>query len=107
DEGLLAAARQARDQYTKGRVMEGVIGSSEVWNSEIDRIQRFHDAFGTTVEEMETAAAAQIAGIFDIPFLGIRVVSNNITNGGPTTPRPPKPARITSTPWSSATSPRQ
>ena len=24
----------------------------------------------------------QIAGLFEIPFLGIRVVSNNITNGG-------------------------
>jgi adenosylhomocysteine nucleosidase len=83
DEGLLAAARSTRSSYQKGRVVEGVIGSSEVWNSEIDRIERFHEAFGTTVEEMETAAAAQIAGIFDIPFLGIRVVSNNITNGGP------------------------
>ena len=30
---------------------------------------------------METASAAQIAGLFQIPFLGIRVVSNNITNG--------------------------
>jgi adenosylhomocysteine nucleosidase len=82
DEGLLAAARRVRGQYRKGRVIEGVIGSSEVWNSELDRIQRFHDQFGTTAEEMETASAAQIAGLFQIPFLGIRVVSNNITNGG-------------------------
>jgi adenosylhomocysteine nucleosidase len=82
DEGLLAAARQARGTYGKGRVVEGVIGSSEIWNSELDRIERFHEAFGTTAEEMETAAAAQIAGLFQIPFLGIRVVSNNITNGG-------------------------
>jgi adenosylhomocysteine nucleosidase len=82
DAGLLAAARGARDQYTRGRVIEGVIGSSEVWNSEIDRIERFHETFGTTVEEMETASAAQIAAAFQIPFLGVRVVSNNITNGG-------------------------
>jgi len=82
DERLLDAARRARDQYTRGRVTEGVIGSSEVWNSEIDRIERFHETFGTTVEEMETAAAAQIAAAFQIPFLGVRVVSNNITNGG-------------------------
>jgi len=82
DEGLLAAARKARGHYEKGRVVDGVIGSSEIWNSEIDRIERFHDAFGTTVEEMETASAAQIAGLFHIPFLGIRIVSNNITNGG-------------------------
>jgi adenosylhomocysteine nucleosidase len=30
---------------------------------------------------METASAAQIAGLFQIPFLGIRVLSNNVTNG--------------------------
>jgi adenosylhomocysteine nucleosidase len=82
DEGLLAAARNVRGGYLKGRVVEGVIGSSEVWNSEIDRIEHFHDVFGTTAEEMETASAAQIAGLYQIPFLGIRVVSNNITNGG-------------------------
>ena len=81
DGDLLAAARSVRGQYQKGKVVDGVIGSSEVWNSEIDRIQRFHDQFGTTAEEMEAAASAQIAGLFQIPFLGIRVVSNNITNG--------------------------
>jgi len=82
DERLLAAARSVRTQYGKGRVVDGVIGSSEIWNSELDRVQQFHDRFGTAAEEMETASAAQIAGLFDIPFLGIRVVSNNITNGG-------------------------
>ena len=82
DEGLLSAARGARELYRKGRVVDGVIGSSEIWNSEIDRIQLFHDQFGTTAEEMETASAAQIAGLFRIPFLGIRVISNNITNDG-------------------------
>jgi len=80
DGRLLDAARLARDRYGKGRVVDGVIGSSEIWNSELDRIQRFHDAFGTSAEDMETAAAAQIAGQFDVPFLGIRVLSNNITN---------------------------
>ena len=81
DGQLLAAAASVKDRYTKGRVVEGVIGSAEVWNSELDRIQRFHDEYGTSVEEMETAAAAQIADLLHIPFLGIRVVSNNNTNG--------------------------
>jgi adenosylhomocysteine nucleosidase len=83
DEDLLTSARKMRARYRKGRVVEGVIGSSEIWNSEIDRIQYFHEKFGTTVEEMETASAAQIAGLLQIPFLGIRVLSNNITNDGP------------------------
>jgi len=82
NEQLLAAAVSVKHLYRKGRVVEGVIGSGEIWNSELDRIQRFHDQFGTSVEEMETASAAQIADIDRIPFLGIRVLSNNITNGG-------------------------
>ena len=82
NEQLLAAAERVKHLYHKGRVVEGVIGSSDIWNSELDRIQRFHDQYGTSVEEMETASAAQIAGFFQIPFLGIRVLSNNITNDG-------------------------
>jgi adenosylhomocysteine nucleosidase len=87
DKGLLASARGVRDRYRPGRVVEGVIGSSDTWNSEIDRIRRFHEAFGTAVEEMETASAAQIAEAFQIPFIGVRVVSNNITNGEKYEPR--------------------
>jgi adenosylhomocysteine nucleosidase len=82
DRLLLAAARRAQGAYTRGRVVEGVIGSSDVWNDEIDRVAWLHTTFGTAVEEMETASAAQIASLFNVPFLGIRVVSDNITNGG-------------------------
>jgi adenosylhomocysteine nucleosidase len=57
DEALLASARSVRSLYTKGRVTDGVIGSADVWNSELDRIARFHDQFGTSVEEMETASS--------------------------------------------------
>ena len=80
DEGLLASARSVRATYTKGRVVDGVIGSADVWNSELDRIAVFHEQFGTSAEEMEAASAAQIAAAYQIPFIGIRVLSNNITN---------------------------
>lgn len=82
DAALLAAAHGVSPPGAGARVVDGVIGSSEIWNSELDRIQRLHDQFGTTAEEMETASAAQIAGQFQVPFLGIRIISNNITNGG-------------------------
>jgi adenosylhomocysteine nucleosidase len=87
DGPLLAAARHARQDYTRGRIVEGVIGSADMWNDEIDRIAWLHTRFGTTVEEMETASAAQIASVFNVPFLGIRVVSDNVTNGGAYDPR--------------------
>ncbi|WHY64505.1 5'-methylthioadenosine/S-adenosylhomocysteine nucleosidase [Neobacillus sp. SuZ13] len=82
DKDLLAAANAVKDKYTKGKVVEGTIGSADVWNNEVDRIKWFHTNYGTSVEEMEGAAAAQIADAYDVAFLGIRVLSNNKTNGG-------------------------
>jgi adenosylhomocysteine nucleosidase len=87
DGSLLAAARSVKPLYTKGRVVEGIIGTSDVWNDELDRIARFHREYGTLVEEMETASAAQVASLLEVPLLGIRVVSDNITNGGAYDPK--------------------
>lgn len=81
-EQLLSIAHSVKSKYQRGKVVEGTIGSSNFWNNEIDRITWLHRHLGTSVEEMETSAAAQIALAYDVPFLGIRVLSNNITNGG-------------------------
>lgn len=80
DPTLLAVARQARGSYTRGRVVDGIIGSSDMWIDELDRVDQFHTDFGTSVEEMETASAAQVASALRVPFIGIRVLSDNITN---------------------------
>lgn len=82
DAKLLAIAESVKGSYAQGKVVEGVIGSADVWNSELDRIRDFREKYHTSVEEMETASAAQIAAAFNIPFVGIRVLSNNITNQG-------------------------
>jgi adenosylhomocysteine nucleosidase len=87
DDRLLAAARRAKPTYTRARIVEGVIASSDMWNDELDLIARYHDQFGTSVEEMETASAAQTASLLHVPFLGIRVVSDNSTNGTAYDPR--------------------
>lgn len=79
---LLAIANSIKAKYTRGKVVEGTIGSGNFWNNEIDRIAWLYQHFGTSVEEMETSAAAKMAFAYDTPFLGIRVLSNNITNGG-------------------------
>lgn len=82
DQDLLAAAKAVKDTHEEGKVVEGTIGSADVWNNEVDRIQWFHENFGTSVEEMEGAAGAQIAKAYDVPYLGIRTLSNNKVNGG-------------------------
>lgn len=85
DKELLMAAHKVR--YDKGGVVEGTIGSADVWNNELDRIQFFHQRYGTSVEEMEAASVAQIAKQFKVPFLGIRILSNNIINNEAYDPR--------------------
>lgn len=82
DPQLLQTALAIKATYTQGKVVEGVIGSADVWNNELDRIQYFHQNYKTSVEEMETASSAQIASLYNVPFIGIRVLSNNITNQG-------------------------
>jgi adenosylhomocysteine nucleosidase len=87
DSNLLAVARGVRSAYSRGRVVDGVIGSSDMWIDEVDYVTHLRASYGTSVEEMETAAAAQVAAARAVPFLGIRILSDNITNGGAYDPR--------------------
>ena len=70
------SARNDRNQ----RVYFGGVGSCETWNSEVDRINMLHYTFGTLCEEMEAAASAQITQLLHVPFISIRIISNNILN---------------------------
>lgn len=82
DSELIALATSIAKLHTRGKVVQGTIGSGNFWNNEIDRIAWLHKHLGTSVEEMESSAAAQIAHAYGIPFLGVRILSNNITNHG-------------------------
>lgn len=74
---LIKSAKNVMNTYKKGKVVEGVIGSADQWNRELDRIKWIHEKYATSVEEMETASAAQIAKTYKVPFLGIRILSNS------------------------------
>jgi adenosylhomocysteine nucleosidase len=76
-----ACSRQqsVRDHYQKGRVVKA--SSDRATPEQRDRShQRFHEAFGTSVEEMRPSAA-QIAGAFHVPFQ----VSGSCPTTSPTT----------------------
>ena len=76
DAGLLSAANAVKGTYTQGSVVEGVISTSDEWNNQIDRMLYLHEVNGSSCEEMETDAVAQICQTYDTPFLGIRILSN-------------------------------
>lgn len=77
DPDLVEVALSVADEYEYGEVVEGKIGSGDWWNREIDRIQWFHENFGTSGEEMEAFAVAQVAHLYDVPFLSLRTISNS------------------------------
>ncbi|MGS0679972.1 5'-methylthioadenosine/S-adenosylhomocysteine nucleosidase [Shewanella sp. 125m-7] len=76
DPALVEIALSQASSYTQGKVVLGRIGSCDEWNREVDRINWFHETMGTSVEEMETSAAAQVAEAYKLPFVSIRVLSN-------------------------------
>ncbi|WP_119008373.1 5'-methylthioadenosine/S-adenosylhomocysteine nucleosidase [Vibrio superstes] len=73
---LVKLALEQAEHYSQGKVVKGVIGTADEWNRELDRINWYHETLGTSVEEMETSAAALVAHAYQVPFLGIRVLSN-------------------------------
>lgn len=62
--------------YKNGKIVVGTIGTADQWNRELERIKFIHERYNTSAEEMETVAAAQVAKAFNIPFMGVRILSN-------------------------------
>ncbi len=81
DADLVRAA--AAVSWTEGAVVQGTIGSGDVWNNEFDRIAWLHENWGTMTEEMEAAASAQICAAYGVPFLTVRILSNTAVHGEP------------------------
>lgn len=76
DTALLEAANAVKSSYTGGSVVEGTIGTSNEWNNQIDRMLYLNKTVGTSCEEMETDAAAQICQTYSVPYLGVRILPN-------------------------------
>ena len=75
DPGLVAAALAT--PYEGGRLVEGIVGSADEWNREVDKLLWAQKTFGIVSEDMESASAHQVAEIYRIPFLAVRIISNS------------------------------
>jgi adenosylhomocysteine nucleosidase len=60
-----------------GTVTEGLIGSTDVWTSDPAEIAALHALYGARCEDMESAFVAQVCALHGVPFLAVRVISNN------------------------------
>lgn len=81
DKKLLDVAKKVSDEHKEFKTVTGIIGTQDSWLSGLDHINFLYEKYGAFCEEMETNAAAQICQNAEIPFIGIRIISNNITNG--------------------------
>lgn len=81
DEALLKAAKNVKGTYKDGKIVEGVISTGDEWNNQIDRMLYLHELTGSSCEEMESNAVAQICTNYGIPFIAIRILSNTVMNG--------------------------
>lgn len=59
----------------------GNMGSGDVWNAEKDRLIWLSENYQILCEDMETIGAYQIGEKFNIPTIGIRILSDNLLLG--------------------------
>ena len=58
-------------------IYTGMLGSGDVFNREIDRINWISNTFDTLSEDMESIGTYETCRKFNIPCIGIRIISNN------------------------------
>ena len=93
DPTLFNIAFAAAKNYSGANVVSGVIGTGNGWLECVDYINFLHEKYGSSCEEMETNAAAQICQNAGVPFIGIRVLSDNVTNDNRYVPESAKVAQ--------------
>lgn len=59
------------------QIYRGTLGSGDVFNREIDRIIWINNIFENHCEDMESIGTYSVCNKFNIPCIGIRIISNN------------------------------
>lgn len=63
--------------YSRGKVVRGRIASGDQWNASPAKIMELAEKTGALCEDMECAAVGEIARKYKIPYLPVRIISNN------------------------------
>ncbi|MBD3879799.1 MAG: 5'-methylthioadenosine/S-adenosylhomocysteine nucleosidase [Quinella sp. 1Q5] len=79
DPTLLNIAFKVANAHKEFNAVSGVIGTGDAWLECVDYVNFLHETYGSSCEEMETTAAASICQSVGVPFIGIRVLSDNVT----------------------------
>lgn len=77
DEKLVQFIESLKEKYKNGNVCTGVIGSGDIWNCEKDKIMYLNKVHKVLCEEMEGIAVYTVAKNYNVPVVGVRVISDN------------------------------
>lgn len=78
DKTLIDVAKKVAAAHKEFNVAVGTISTANSWINSVDYINFLNKTYGSSCEEMETNAVAQICQNAGVPFIGIRVLSDNI-----------------------------
>lgn len=77
DERLIEIALNMKSEYEHGNVYTGIVGSADIWNREKDKLKYLADVHGVSCEDMELISIYTIAKNYNIPAVGIKIMSDN------------------------------
>jgi adenosylhomocysteine nucleosidase len=60
-----------------GRVIAGLIGTADAWTVQAEEVLGLREGAGAECEDMESAYVAQVCATHALPFIAVRVISNN------------------------------
>lgn len=81
DTTLLKITDAVADTHNEFTTVKGTISSADSWIELVDYMKFLNKKYGSLCEEMENNAAASICKSNDVPFIGIRVISDNALTG--------------------------
>ena len=58
-------------------VVSGVVASADAWTVDEAELRVLHEDFGAECEDMESAYVAQVCALHRLPFVAVRVMSDN------------------------------
>lgn len=74
---LVDFIKQHKDAIWEKKVVYGTIGSGDCWNREFDRLIQLNGEYGALCTDMETIGVYTMAQRYNIPVVGIRMISDN------------------------------
>lgn len=77
DEQLFEFFVSHEEDYSAGKIIRGRAATGDIFSREDDRIIWLEEQYNTLCEDMESAAVFEVCERFQIPCMGLRIISNN------------------------------